>query len=206
MNEQEDKKGGSTMNDTSTENPKITLGFLTSWVLGIFFLLGAFATLFQSGTMGMAIVSFIIAALLLPPVRKFAHNKTGISLSTGVRIVLFLALLSAGAASIQKTSTSFDVAQAVIKSAQSKGLIVEEFAFERGAYGTRKIVGKLKNTTGRAYTYVQIEFNLYDGAGNTVGSTLANINNLDPDGTWRFEVPVLRAGATKARVKNITSF
>ena len=195
------------MSDT-TKN-KITLGFLTSWALGLLFLLTALITIFQPDTIGVGISCLLVAALLLPPARQFVHQKTGKSLSTGVRIVLFLVLLFGGAASMPTTnikSGNFEIAQTTVKNTKPKGLIVEEFSLEIGAYGNGKIVGTLKNTTGRAYKYVQIEFGLYDGAGNTVGSTLANINNLDPDGTWRFEAPVFQAGATEAQVKNIASF
>ena len=200
------------MSDTTEDQKtKITLGFLTSWTLGLLFLLTAFVTISQSDTIGMGLACLFIAALLLPPARQFVHQKTGRSLSTGVRVVLFFVLLFGGAASISETNlqtSSVEVVQKATaqKKAPVKGLIVQEFTLERGAYGSGKIVGTLKNTTGRAYKYVQIEFGLYDGAGNTVGSTLANINNRDPDGTWRFEAPVFQAGATEAQVKDITSF
>lgn len=200
------------MSDTTEDQKnKITLGFLTSWALGLLFLLTALVTIFQSDTVGMGISCLLIAALLLPPVRHFVHQKTGKSLSTGVRVVLFFVLLFGGAAGFSGANIQSGSAEVVQnttaqKKAPPKGLIVQEFTLERDTYGTGKIVGVLKNTTGRAYKYVQIEFNLYDGAGSTVGSTLANINNLDPDGTWRFEAPVFQAGATEAQVKNITSF
>ncbi len=200
--------------DTSTtenQKNKITLGFLTSWALGILFLLTALATLFQPGTLGMGLASLLIAALLLPPARQFIHKKTGKSLSTGVRVVLFFVLLFSGAASLsgsQLQSNNVHVAQSSAAQGETppKGLIVQEFNLESGAYGSGKIVGTLKNTTGRSYGYVQIEFGLFDDEGNTVGSTLANINNLDADSTWKFEAPVFNATATQAQVKNITSF
>lgn len=195
----------------TTEKQKITLGFITSWGLGVLFLLSGLAGLFKPDAIGMGVANLMIAALLLPPMRQFVHQKTGKSLSTGVRVVLFFVLLFGGAMSISGTHQQFDgveVAQNTTaqKKATPKGLIVQEFTLERGAYGTGKIVGTLKNTTGRSYGYVQIEFGLFDHEGNTVGSTLANINNLDPDSTWKFEAPVFKAGATEAQVKNITSF
>lgn len=143
------------------------------------------------------------------------------SLSTGARIAAFFVLLMGGAASSQQgefsaenileaseaTTTETGASTATAKKeAPAKGLFVEEFSLQMDAYGLGKIVGTLRNTTNREYGYVQIEFNLYDGAGNQVGSTLANVNNLEPGRSWRFEAPVLTGEATEAQVKNITSF
>ncbi|CEN87283.1 FxLYD domain-containing protein [Paraclostridium sordellii] len=49
------------------------------------------------------------------------------------------------------------------------------------------ITGVIKNNSGRDCTYVQVTFNLYDTDGNQVGTALANINNLEKDGTWKFK-------------------
>ncbi|WP_278308467.1 FxLYD domain-containing protein [Paraclostridium sordellii] len=49
------------------------------------------------------------------------------------------------------------------------------------------MTGVIKNNSGRDCTYVQVTFNLYDTDGNQVGTALANINNLEKDGTWKFK-------------------
>ncbi len=209
------------MTDTTNEKSKITLGLITSWGLGGLFLLAGIGGLFQPEARGMGMASLLIALLLLPPVRRFAHKTTRMSLSTGVRVVLFFILLGGGAASMQQGEFSaenvLEVSEAVTtetnaptatakKEAPPKGLFVEEFSLQMDAYGIGKIVGTLKNTTNREYGYVQIEFNLYDSGGNQVGSTLANVNNLEAGRTWKFEAPVLTGNAAEAQVKNITSF
>lgn len=53
------------------------------------------------------------------------------------------------------------------------------------------ILGVAKNNTGKDLSYVQIEFSVYDSAGNNVGTALANINNLGAGDTWRFEATLL---------------
>lgn len=53
------------------------------------------------------------------------------------------------------------------------------------------ISGVAKNNTGKDLSYVQIEFSVYDSAGNNVGTALANINNLGAGDTWRFEATLL---------------
>lgn len=55
------------------------------------------------------------------------------------------------------------------------------------------ITGVLTNNTDRDYSYVQVEYILYDGAGNQIGSAWANINNLKAGGTWKFEAVTLQA-------------
>ena len=71
---------------------------------------------------------------------------------------------------------------------------------------TRYVVGKVRNNTNRTYTYVQVEINLYDKDGNQVGSTLANVNNLEPGAVWSFKAPILEEEAVRFKVADITGF
>lgn len=64
----------------------------------------------------------------------------------------------------------------------------------------------LANHTAKQYSYVQVEFNLYDSAGNQLGSTMANVNNLEPGGTWKFDAPTLYDKAVTAKLKGVTHF
>jgi len=50
-----------------------------------------------------------------------------------------------------------------------------------------EIVGLIRNNTSREYTYVQVNFTVYDQEGNQVGSAFANLNGLEPRGTWKFK-------------------
>ena len=49
------------------------------------------------------------------------------------------------------------------------------------------ITGIVKNNTDKIYSYVLIEFNLYDKSGNHIGTALANTSNLDAKWKWKFE-------------------
>lgn len=49
------------------------------------------------------------------------------------------------------------------------------------------IEGLVTNNTNKSYSYVQIEFNAYDSDGNLLGSCWDNINNLEPNGTWKIK-------------------
>lgn len=86
------------------------------------------------------------------------------------------------------------------------GLEVVDFDWGRGQYGNTVLIGTVRNNTKKTYSYVQVEFNLYDENDVQVGSTLANVNNLEPGGTWRFEAIVLEGSARKARLKGVTGF
>ncbi len=85
-------------------------------------------------------------------------------------------------------------------------LEVLNFDWATGEYGNRLIRGTVRNNTSKQYGYVQVEINLYDQSGTQVGSTMANVNNLEPNGTWQFEAAVLEDSATNAKVKDVTGF
>ncbi len=208
------------MSADADQKGKITLGLLASWGFGILFLMSSIA-IFDPKTTGLGVASLLIAGLLLPPIRQFVHQKTGKSLSGGLRGVLVIVLLAVGGgasseglttaglenatASINSSAPSSQTA-AIPASIGQKGIVVEDFAMEYGEFNTKKVVGTVRNNTAKEHTYVQVEFNLYDDSGSQVGSTIANINNLEPGGTWKFEAFVLEDRATVAKLKGVTSF
>ena len=53
--------------------------------------------------------------------------------------------------------------------------------------GTTYIEGEIKNNTDKNYSYVQVTFNLYDASGAQLGTAIDNINNLEPNGTWKYK-------------------
>ncbi len=71
-----------------------------------------------------------------------------------------------------------------------------------------KIDGRIRNNSNDEYSYVQVQFNIYDKAGNQIGNALANAANLEPGSVWKFQA----FGAVKAsdgwsyRLKDITKF
>lgn len=73
-------------------------------------------------------------------------------------------------------------------------------------YGSRVIKGHVYNSGAHRFRYVQVEINLYDRDGNQVGSTMANLNNLEPGGTWAFEAPIFEDNAVRAKVTDVTGF
>jgi len=58
---------------------------------------------------------------------------------------------------------------------------------ESDSYGFTTITGEIKNNTDRTYSYVQVTFSLYDENGAQIGTAMDNINNLEPNGIWKFK-------------------
>ncbi len=83
---------------------------------------------------------------------------------------------------------------------------VSSFTLHRNEYGGVSVGGVLQNNTGKEYSYVQIELNVYDKDGTQLGSDLANVNNLEPHARWKFETPIIQEGADSVKIKNITAF
>jgi len=68
--------------------------------------------------------------------------------------------------------------------------------------------GILTNNTDRDYSYLQVEYILYDADGNQVGSALANVNNLKAGGSWKFEASSLKGADEVAgyELADVTGF
>lgn len=73
-------------------------------------------------------------------------------------------------------------------------------------YGTKSICGIILNNTASQKSYVHVTINLYDASGIQIGSTLANVNNVEPGSKWKFKAPVLYENATSYKIKDITAF
>lgn len=69
-------------------------------------------------------------------------------------------------------------------------LEVVSYELSDGQYDTRYVVGIVKNNSDKKYKYVQIEINYYNYLGEQIGSTMDNVNNLEPKGTWRFSASI----------------
>lgn len=66
-----------------------------------------------------------------------------------------------------------------------------------------KITGKIRNNTSKSYSYAEVTFTLYDREGNQVGTAMANINNLEPSATWKYEA-IGMGNVARFKVSEIT--
>lgn len=71
---------------------KITLGFVISWILGVLIGVAGIPFLFQ-GQILSGIIFIIIALILLPPVSQYVKEKSGFSLSGGLKVALVIVLM-----------------------------------------------------------------------------------------------------------------
>ena len=49
-----------------------------------------------------------------------------------------------------------------------------------------EIKGVIKNSKSVDYSYVSVEFSIYDAEGNNLGTAMDNMNNLASGDTWKF--------------------
>lgn len=131
-------------------------------------------------------------------------KKAGLILT----FMLLFAIISAGCCGATNTTVdqSGSAATGSGSSSTASDLQLVESHVENGDYGMKYIVGSVKNNGGKTYKYVQVTINLYDNSGAQVGSTLANVNNLEPNGTWKFKAMWLEKDATNYKIKEITGY
>ena len=87
---------------------------------------------------------------------------------------------------------------------KSSNLEVTESHFCSLGYGLTAICGTVVNKSNRNISYVQVEINLYDRNGNTVGSTSDTIDNLDGNATWKFRAPVVDYNVDNYKINNVS--
>jgi len=131
-------------------------------------------------------------------------KKIGIILTLLLIIVIFSVGCCGSSTTVDSTgSTSSSTS---VSTSTSDLQLVGSSSVETGDYGTKYIVGRIQNTGKKTYSYVQVTINLYDDSGAQVGSTLDNINNLEPGGIWKFKAMWLEDDATKYKIKEITGW
>lgn len=118
---------------------------------------------------------------------------------TGLLLLLLL-FAAIGSSSISENSASSN-------SATSKeSIAVDDVTVIDFNLTSDGIVGNAKNNSNETKSYVQVEFNLYDSSGRQVGSTFANVNNLEPGRVWSFKAYVLEDNVSSAKLKGVTSY
>lgn len=109
-------------------------------------------------------------------------------------VIIFIAIIG-GVAGSSKNPTGSDTTKTNSGASGSTATTNnEKFTLEDGHTGSTdeygmsyNIEGSIKNNTDKQYSYVQVTFNLYDSDGAQIGTALANINNLEANGLWKFK-------------------
>lgn len=98
-----------------------------------------------------------------------------------VIVVIFIGGIAGGAGS-SETNGNTPVSTQI----QEKFTLVSDTR-TTDSLGTTYIEGEIKNNTDKSYSYVQVTFNLYDASGAQLGTAVDNINNLEPNATWKYK-------------------
>lgn len=62
------------------------------------------------------------------------------------------------------------------------------------------VEGYVQNNKDKEYSYVSIEFNLYDAEGALIGTAYDNVSNLEPNGKWKFKASSLTTSEETASI------
>ena len=81
-----------------------------------------------------------------------------------------------------------------------------DYKISTDEWGNKIIIGTVRNNSTIEFAYAQIEFNLYDKDGNQIGSTFDNINNLEPNKTWKFSAMIMEEGVKDVKFKGVTGY
>ncbi len=99
---------------------------------------------------------------------------------TGLRVILGIVVIIIGICAMASNSSTPTSSQAEKFTLLSDTKITDSI-------GTTYIEGEIKNNTDKTYSYVQVTFNLYDASGAQLGTAVDNINNLEPNATWKYK-------------------
>lgn len=167
----------------------------------------------------LSILAFIIGMVKPQTVIRWGETKTRrqVLLIYGSAVIVFFILVGITApkltpeqkqtkeiaAQVQSKKENKEIVQS--KPSKQPDLELLESKSENDGYGSY-VVGTIKNNTSKKYKYVQVEINLYDSSNVQVGSTLANVNNLEPYGTWKFKAVIFQNNTDHFKIKEITGF
>lgn len=89
---------------------------------------------------------------------------------------------------------------------------IEQFSLSKETAGYNEgnafyIVGGVRNNFDKQYSYVQVTFNLYNKDGAQIGTAMDNINNLEPNGIWKFKaIGIVNETVDTYRLTGITGW
>jgi hypothetical protein len=137
---------------------------------------------------------------------KKKPNGCMITIFVIVGLMVFFGIIGALVGDDSKPERMATTSPTEVKTESRDDLELIKHGSERGEFGNLYITGTIKNNTNKQYKYVQVEVNLYDDDGAQIGSTLANTNNLEPRGMWKFKAVAMEDNAASYRIKDITGY
>ncbi len=105
-----------------------------------------------------------------------------------ILIIIGVVASSGGNTNNNTTQTNGGSSETTTSTKKEKFTLEDDHIGSSDQYGmSYTIEGSIKNNTDKQYSYVQVTFNLYDSDGAQIGTALANINNLEANGLWKFK-------------------
>ena len=105
--------------------------------------------------------------------------------NSGLRIFLGILIVIIGIGALASGGDT-EVNSNEVKEATEKFTLVSD-EMTTDSIGSCYIEGTIQNNTDKNYSYVQVTFNLYDKDGAQLGTAMDNINNLEPNATWKYK-------------------
>lgn len=184
--------------NNAPQKPK-SAAAIVGLVLGIIALVTSFLPFINNLSFVLAAIGLVFAIVGLAGALRGKKAGKGMAIASVVvnvlAVVIVLGTQSMYAAAIDDATaslTSNDAAATLDATAAADKYSITDEAMDGDAYST-KISGILTNNTNDQLSYVQVSYNLFDADGNQIGTALANTNNLDADGTWKFEATGMTA-------------
>lgn len=184
--------------NNAPQKPK-SAAAIVGLVLGIIALVTSFLPFINNLSFVLAAIGLVFAIVGLAGALRGKKAGKGMATASVVvnvlAVVIVLGTQSMYAAAIDDATaslTSNDAAATLDATAAADKYSITDEAMDGDAYST-KISGILTNNTNDQLSYVQVSYNLFDADGNQIGTALANTNNLDADGTWKFEATGMTA-------------
>lgn len=182
----------------------------------------AFQQLRQSGTLppqmtsGYEALDLRTAELARPEVEQVAQARENRRLAQleaerkreeDARLTAEAAARKADAERQLKAAAEAEAARKAEEEYNAGGLILllKTVAGRRGEFGA-EITGTVINRRNRKLRYAQITFSLYDESGAQVGTALANINGLEPDGRWKFKATAFGTDFARYKFSELSGF
>lgn len=126
-------------------------------------------------------------AKICPNCKKKQGHKVGLIIFI-IAVVIFIICIVAGGGNKNTETEKFTIVEGTENGYADSGNI---FYY---------IEGTIKNNTDKTYSYLQVTYNVYDSQGNNLGTCLANNNNIEANGTWKFKA------ICSGEAKNISSY
>lgn len=145
-------------------------------------------------------------------IEKPKKKKIGMWIALGIVAIIIIAAIvgggkgDSGTPSAAGTSAQTGETSEAPKNDWDGKFDVENLAMTTDDLGYAHITGSLANLTDKEYKYVQVELNVYDESGAQIGTALANTNNLEAKGTWKFEALGTQTGVKTYKLKDISAY